>query len=407
MSSLCRRLVARALALRLCALIFASVCAVDGAPRKYVIGSRIDFLTGGSNMPFGTGLISTNEFLPFYGAHPSIDMTSTGEHSVLKSSYAFGYDRIDSDTPWISRSHAASLMLSVQPGAKWKVSLSESFSMTSDLATFNGIRGVSLFDQGFIFPFYPVTSQHAVKTNGFGFGTDYSFNDKAAVSVNVSHDLRYYGDAAIEGQLSDQQRAFAEVRYTRRVDQRNSWTVGYSSTYFSFRDFENAVSQATTVGFSRSFTPSLSLTMSAGPSRVENLKSKDSNVSYNANVTLQERLRKAAISIYFVQYGGDASGLGSISDTRRAGFNVRFDSKRATLFMDVSAFDTKGTLDNLYNTRGAAVSASVGLPLNRTFSLNAGGQYQRYDHTADFGFEQKRLFVSLRMETPSLWRFAR
>src|SRR6185503_9633108 len=118
--------------------------------------------------------------------------------------------------------------------------------------------------------FYPVTSQHAVKTNGASFGTEYSFNDKAAVSVSVNHDLRYYGDAAIEGQLSDQQRAFANVKYTRRVDQRNSWTVGYAGTYFSFRDFENAVSQAATVGFSRSFTPSLSLTMRAGPSRVEN-----------------------------------------------------------------------------------------------------------------------------------------
>jgi hypothetical protein len=147
--------------------------------------------------------------------------------------------------------------------------------------------------------------------------------------------------------------------------------------------------------------------MSAGPSRVENLKSKESNVSYNANVSLQERLRKAAVSVYFAQHGGDTSGLGSISDTRSAGFNVRFDSRRVTLFMDVSVFDSKGTLDNLYNTRGAAASASVGLPLNRTFSVNAGAQYQRYDHTVDFGFEQKRLFVSLRMETPALWRFAR
>ena len=86
----------------------------EGAPRKYVIGSRIDFTAGGSNMPSGTGPIRTQEFLPFYGAYPSIEMTSTGEHSVLKSSYAFGYDRIDSNTPWISRSHAASSTLSVR-----------------------------------------------------------------------------------------------------------------------------------------------------------------------------------------------------------------------------------------------------------------------------------------------------
>ena len=149
------------------------------------------------------------------------------------------------------------------------------------------------------------------------------------------------------------------------------------------------------------------LLIGGGHSHVEVLRQLGNNPIDNADVTLEERLRKAAISIYFVQLGGDASGLGSISDTRRAGFNVRFDSKRATLFMDVSAFDTKGTLDNVYDTRGAAVSASVGLPLNRTFSLNAGAQYQRYDHTADFGFEQKRLFVSLRMETPAFWRFAR
>ena len=358
-------------------------------------------------MPSGSGLIRTQDFLPFYATYPSIQMTSTGEHSVLQSSYAFGYDRMQGSSPWSSRSHAATSSLAIQAGAKWRVNLSESFNLTSDLATFNGIRGVTLFDQGFNFPFYPVTSQHSVKTNDASFGTDYTFNDKSSVSVSFSHDVRYYGDAAIAGRLSDQQRASGNVRYSRRVNQRNTWSLGYTGTYLQFRDFENAVSQSATIGYSRQFTPYLTLSMNAGPSRVENLKSKDARASYNADVSLEERFKKASFSVYFSQYGGDTSGLGSVSDTRRAGLNVRLDSTHATLFVDVSVFDSKGKLDNINNTRGAAASASVGLPLNRTFSVNAGGQYQQYDHTAEFGFEQKRLYVSLRMEAPSLWRFAR
>jgi len=413
MSSLYRKAATGAIALRLSTLLLASVCALDGAPRqegaprKYVIGSRIDFLAGGRNMPAGSGLVPAKEFSPFYATYPSIQMTSTGEHSVLQTSYAFGYDRIDSSLPWTSRSHAATSTLSVRPGAKWKVNLSESFNVTSDLATFNGIRGVTTFDQGFSFPFYPVTSQSSVKTNYASFGTDYTFNDKAAMSVSFSHDLRYYGDAAVAGRLSDQQRASGNVRYSRRINQRNTWSLGYTGIYLHFRDFENAVSHAATIGYSRQFTPYLTLSMNAGPSRVEYLKSRDHSVSYNADVRLEERFKKTSFSIYFAQYGGDTSGLGSISDTRRAGLNVGVESRHATLFLDVSVFDSKGKLDNVYNTRGAMASASVGLPLNRTFSVNAGGQYQRYDHTVDFGFEQKRLFISLRMNAPALWRFAR
>jgi hypothetical protein len=102
------------------------------------------------------------------------------------------------------------------------------------------------------------------------------------------------------------------------------------------------------------------------------------------------------LALYYTQSSGESSGLGSISDTRKAGFSMSRSGKTATAFIDISAFETRGRLDNTFSARGVAGTVSIGVPLTRTLSVAGGAQYQQYDHTSAFNFSQKRVFFSLR-----------
>ena len=152
--------------------------------------------------------------------------------------------------------------------------------------------------------------------------------------------------------------------------------------------------------------PTLTLYVAAGPSFVQN--SGNSYATYDASVRLLKLLKPNLVSLYYSYASGEGTGLGSISDTQHAGFGFsRPVRKKISLSLDLSGFQSHGRLGNAYGTRGASGAATVGVALNKTMSLNVGGQYQRYDQAAIFGFQDRRLFVSLRFLTPELWRFAR
>src|SRR5262249_41263662 len=152
-------------------MILVSAAGLHAAPRKYVFGTTIDFMAGGRTPP--VGLIQRQEFNPFYAVYPSLQLNSKGEHSVLQMSYAFGYDRLASNPPWIARSQVAGSTLSVTAGPRWKLNLSESFNRTADFTAFNAVRGVTAPSEGFSFPFYPVSSQLSTKTNDAGVSAEY------------------------------------------------------------------------------------------------------------------------------------------------------------------------------------------------------------------------------------------
>src|SRR5688572_24812565 len=63
------------------------------AERKYVIGTGVSFMAGGSTYADGS-LVDSGQlpikFSPFVASYPSIEIRSTGRNSVLDLSYTFG-----------------------------------------------------------------------------------------------------------------------------------------------------------------------------------------------------------------------------------------------------------------------------------------------------------------------------
>jgi hypothetical protein len=280
--------------------------------------------------------------------------------------------------------------------------------MTSDAATFNGVRGTTPPPDEFLFLVDPIALRRSARTNNAGMTATYNPNPTSTVSFNATHTLRNYGgDAVFRGSLSDQQNISGSLSYTHRTAARDEWTLGYTGAYYSFQDFQNALSHALRVGYTATFAADLRMQITAGASHVENPGATGNYISYDTTARLDKTAANNTFSLYYVQTTGQPTGLGSVSDTRRAGVAVRRLIGLALVFVDAYAFDARGRLDNPLETRGVSTSASIGFPLTETISVHGGIQYQRYDQANLLEFDRKRVFASMRYNNPAFWTFFR
>src|SRR5262249_9880273 len=150
---------------------------------------------------------------------------------------------------------------------------------------------------------------------------------------------------------------------------------------------------AATIGYTHRIQSGLSLQLSGGPSYVQANGQFKSYTSFNALASLQKVVKtNNTLSLYYTHSSGDSSGLGSVSDYDPGGIGFNhLIGRNTTVFLDLSAFDSRGTFGNVYRTRGLSAAASMGIPLARVLSLNWGGNYQRYDQTSLFGYRQKQV----------------
>jgi len=380
--------------------------------RTNSLGVSVDVVGGRSNSLLGSTLGSSGSSKQFffYGTYPSIALVSTGRRSAANVSYAFGLNRTTSGDNLHSHSHNASLKWSLILSPRWKVSASDSFQVTDDSATFNGLRGIAPPVDDFRFVFSPVAAQLTTRTNSAGVDVERTLDSKASLRISGSHSLLLYGsgqEATTIGSLSDQQRVTGGMTYNRRVGAHDTWGLSYRITYFDFATFENSASQVGAVTYSTQLGRDLTLQMSVGASQLKYLNTQQTFVGFDASTSLQKNIRDNSLTLYYSQNSNDSSGLGSISNTRQAGFSLGRNAKRATAFVSISAFETRGQLGNDLSARGLQAAASMGIPLTRTVSMQGGAQYQVYDHTSPFAFDQKRIFVSLRYNNPNLVRFSR
>ena len=410
----CAAKIPKACGLLVLVLVATDAVELHGEDRKYVVGTTVDFVSGGNGQSAaGIGVTdgSNQASSFFYEVYPSIQMRSTGEHSTLEVSYAFGFSRVSSGLNYNSNSQAVSTKLSTSLSPKWKVSLSDSFQMTSNFMTFNTTRGVTSSPDGFHFLFNPVTINQSSQSNNATITADYARNEKSTLSVSGSYSvLKYPQQTLLGGSLSDQQRISESITYSQRTTQRDTWSVAYATGYLNFQQFENAVSHTFSGGYSRQIRPTLTVRFTAGPTYVQTPGSgpAGSYKSYNTQVTVQKLIKANPFSFYYGHDSGETSGLGSISDNDRVGFNTsRIIGNNANLFVDVSAFNARGRLGNPYSARGMSAAVTLGVPLTRMLSLQWGGQYQHYSQTSLFGFEQKRIYVSLKINAPELWKLSR
>jgi hypothetical protein len=339
-----------------------------------------------------------------------MEMHSSGKSDVITASYAFGYRRTITGPRFSANSHVASATYSADLGRAWKLNLSDSFQMTSDLTTFNATRGDIPPIGGLSFLFSPVSTGLSTRTNTASIGAEYRWSADSTLSFNASDSLLNYGDnTGFAGILSSQQWFSTSVTYSRRLTTRSSWNVGYTGAVLTFQDFDTTATHAASVGYSQQIGRGLTLQVSGGPAYVQTAQTANSYTGYNAKASLQQVIKtKTTMSLYYNEVTGNSSGVGSVSDTRSAGFGwTRLLGRAMTFYANLSGFDSKGRVANVYNVRGFSAAASFGTPLTRELSLNASAQYQQYDQTSIFGFNQKRIFISLRYNAPELWKVAR
>src|SRR5262249_11590361 len=150
------------------------------------------------------------------------------------------------------------------------------------------------------------------------------------------------------------------------------------------------------------------LQLTAGASEVEDSGSHAAGyLGYNTSASFGRTKENNSFRVYYAQVTGQSSGLGSVSDTRSAGVSVSRTSNRVRIYVDAGAFDTHGTLDNRFGTRGVQGTVTIGIPLTPKVYFQGGVQYQGYDRSSPYGFDQKRAFLSLHYENPSWLRFAK
>ncbi len=393
---------------RIILLLVALPLVLRAQERQYVFGVTMDVVGGARNERTVAGL--AQGALPlssYYGAYPSVILTSPGARSTIRGSYSFGAERSNGDPSARSDSHDGSFTFSKILSRNLNVSLSESLQISSDATTFNAVRGVTPPAENFSFLFNPVSLARTSRNNNVGVLTSYTLSDSSALSVNATHSLRSYGSGLSDGALTNQQRISGSLSYTKRTTSRDSWGVDYTGSYYNFGNFENAHSDTVGASYSNILGAGLTLRMTVGASQVRNLGSGNGYVGYNASAMLQKVVQYSSVSLQYTQQTGEPTGLGSTSDTRTVAFSFRRFVNGRELIANVSAFDSAGTLDNPTDMRGISATGSIGHPMGRYFSIRAGGGYQRNVQTAQFGFTQKQVFISLRYNDPDFWRFSR
>ncbi|HET9132057.1 MAG TPA: hypothetical protein VFO86_13970, partial [Terriglobia bacterium] len=98
--------------------------------------------------------------------------------------------------------------------------------------------------------------------------------------------------------------------------------------------------------------------------------------------------------------------LGSVSRNRDAKLDMAHTFGRSTtISANLSGFDTNGLQVNPLSARGIAAGGNIRFLFSRDWSLNWGAQYQHYEGYTTPGYDQKRIFMSLRYSDPELWRF--
>jgi hypothetical protein len=389
------------------AIISGSSTLLWGGQDKYTVGVNADLTGGGADRGIPVTHVAGNAdtFGPFMGTYPSIAFNVSGEHATLNSSYGFGYERYFTDPSYYNQSHHATLAFSSSLGPRWSLSLTDTFSNTSDISSYRFLSGTTVDPEQFQFAFTPVFAQ-SNQSNTASLGLSRALNKRSSLTINGSYSTLNYpgGQLTTAGILSDQKRISGTVAYVR-TGEHYSWTIGYSGARFNFAAFQNSFDHSAIVTYSYKFSPKTSLQLSAGPSYLQSLENIKTPLGVTANVTLNRMVQKGSFAFTVSQTGGGTSGLGSVSTFREALLNMTHTfGKFTTVSANVSGFNTTGLQLNPVSARGIAAGGNIGFALDRYWSLNGGGQYQHYEGYNTPGYDQKRIFASLRYSNPELWR---
>lgn len=381
-------------------------CSVPAfAQRITTVGTTIDVVGGLENLPASGLPGESSQMQEFYGLLPGINLSSTTARTTIGATYSYGWNRFGGDLPRTTSSHAGSVSLTSQLNPRWNLSLTDYYSRTNDIYTFYALRGVEIVEDSLVFYFSPTATGQAFTTNSVAFNLNHDLSARSTLSFQAAHSLgRYEMDETLPG-LSDQHNVSGGVSYSRQINDRTSWNLGYTTAFYSFDKFNSAISNAVNVGLSSRLTKNTTASLSVGPSHVKNLHVEVNNTSYQATASLSQNVKENYFHISFSTGNSTSTGVGSLSSSRSVtgGFSRGF-GRRVNLFASASAFQGTGIVGNPLNSKGTSLTGNVGFLLAKNLSLQTGALYQRYTQPAPYSYTQKRVFVSLRYSQPNLVR---
>jgi len=379
-------------------------CPLLSAQRVSSLGSTIDVVGGLDKNPRVLG--GSNQHANSYSIYPALSFNSQGAQSQFSATYAFGWNRLAAQPPVDSNSHIASANLQRPLSSRSNMSLSSSFSSTSDVQTMFALRGIipNEDESGLIALFQPVAVRQSAITFGTNVGFDHRLSDRSSLSFGGEYSRRDYKTSTITS-FSDQNGLSGNVSYSRRITERSSWNLGYNASYYSFRNFDAVFSNSVQFGISSQLAKETSFESSFGVSHVQNSGDSSYSASYEGSAGLSQTVKRNLFQLSFGQDYGHPSGLDAVSRNRRASLAVSRElGQRVNVFANANVFESKGILDSKVGSRGGGAAANVGFLLTQRLSLQFGAQLQRYTQPAPFTFTQKRLFASLRYTHPNLLR---
>jgi hypothetical protein len=378
------------------------VCSVPlVAQHAYSVDSTLDLVGGVAENP---QRLASDKRVGSYAIYPSISFNSRSPRSTTVANYAFGWDRLADSPPRDSTSHSATVSFSRDLSPTTGLRLSNSFNLTSDSQTFLALRGIlpTEDESAFLLVFDPVVTHQKFLTDSLSAGVTRRLSEKSTLSFGAGFYLRDFLSAN-SSTFSDQRGASAEFSYGRRITERSEWNVGYTFSYYSFDTFSSAVSHVGRFGFSSLVAKDTTFAWTLGVSHVQNTGTSEFTASYEGSASLSKTIVGNNFSLRVSQDSGHPNGLASISKNRMISVGVdRKLSSVVSVFVSGSAFDSKGLLDNSFDSRGTSAAGNIGFGLTRNLSLQIGAHYYRYAEPAPLAFTQKRLFASVRYSHPNL-----
>ena len=383
--------------------------------RHYVLSTSANVTSGADNQNTRLRLptSSSRETRPLVmtnGVFPSLTLTSMESRAELSGTYSYGYNRRETDPSVSSHSHSARVRFSRPLGPSWRLTLSESFESTEDSSSFNALRGVSSITEDTDLLFYPLGVSVTSRSNRAQVGAGYQVGANTSLSFNVGHSLRDYAGSTevLGGRLSNQQSFTATSSFNRRISTNDSWGLSYAGSYSHFENFPGSRYHAVSASYATTLARDTTADFQVGAAYVQSaasISAEQSYIGYNASVNIQKTLQTGTFTARYDQNSGQPGGLGSTSNTRRAGLSWRQDIARGlNMFADVGAFQIQGTLDNTLEAVGYSGSGSLEYALSRNVGLRGGARFQK-SLRSGFDFTQRHIFFSITYHNDRLLSF--
>lgn len=201
-----------------------------------------------------------------------------------------------------------------------------------------------------------------------------------------------------------------DVSLDRALTPRLRGTVGYGIAYFDIEQAEEATTHTPRVGLSYEFTPTMTGSISGGPTF--EIRDDDTRITPAVTAALRKRYAWGATTVSYTRDVGTAGGLGGTSDNQTAALSVVVGTLLRGLTLEVGPqYRTSESDDDAIDVRAFSLPLRATYQITPWFGLTAGYSFlhQRSDSTVRStttgellgrDIDQNRVFVGILVGYP-------